>query len=207
MNNRPSGSRLTKALSPLTRRTALSIITAIGWSGLPATEPVGAKKRCKQGKTRCQGRCIPKDQCCTDANCGAQRCCEGVCAECCTDDDCAFACIDGVCRSQPCATNAACPEPQLCWAFQCVAAGGSCPPDGDCPFNQVCRDGLCLGGGLCFLDGNCRASQVCVDGVCQGGNACTASAQCDFGQTCQEGICQGGGGTRGRRLPSKGSRP
>ena len=123
-----------------------------GWWGLrPA--PTTAKK-CKHGKKKCRGRCIPKAACCTAANCPAGQ-----------------PCVDGACRALPCATNAGCGAGQICWAFQCVEAGGPCPSDGPCPNSQFCRDGSCQGGGLCFLDVNCTSPQVCAGGVCQGGGS------------------------------------
>lgn len=159
------------------RRGVLRTLGALSLGTIvPTPSPINAKpKRCKPGKRRCQGRCIPRASCCFAADCAApQPCVDGACvrAGCTSDAQCSAGqhCLSGICRDRvPCGTNAGCASDEVCWAFVCTPAGGPCPGDGDCPYNQVCRDGQCLGGGLCFLDDNCRAFQVCTGGVCQGG--------------------------------------
>lgn len=151
MSDQPRTSRITSPHPPRTRRSLVTLLTSLLLGrALGAPNPVAAKK-CKRGRRRCAGRCIAKASCCTDAQCSSHQ-----------------VCVDGQCRSLPCATNAGCADTHLCWAFICVDAGGPCPTDGDCPYGQICREGACSGGGLCFLDENCVLPQRCVDGVCAG---------------------------------------
>ncbi|HEU5434002.1 MAG TPA: hypothetical protein VFU81_20195 [Thermomicrobiales bacterium] len=74
-----------------------------------------AKKRCKHGKKKCQGQCIPKSGCCTDAECptgSGKTCKDHVCT-----------CPDGQFDS-----GGVCATPSDCSDFggMCSAVGGCC---------------------------------------------------------------------------------
>lgn len=62
-----------------TRRAALFGLSALG-AIVPGT--VGAK-RCRRGKRKCNGRCILREACCTDAECSppTSACIRGACVE------------------------------------------------------------------------------------------------------------------------------
>jgi hypothetical protein len=126
-------------------------------------------KKCKGGKKKCGKQCIPKDDCCTAADCGEnEKCSDGACEPClpqgtaCTDD---AQCCTGICdtytnRCQQvrvsCTSDDQCPEGRCCDQFggQCLyetATQGACvphafpddPPDASCGYllcGNACSD-------------------------------------------------------------------
>lgn len=78
---------------------------------------------CPGGQKPCQGRCIPSNQCCVDADCAAlaPRCCQGTCiraAECCTTSDCGGG---KICQGGGCA----CPTTNIeCGGACCIRPPG-----------------------------------------------------------------------------------
>ncbi|HEU0113143.1 MAG TPA: hypothetical protein VFQ80_00615, partial [Thermomicrobiales bacterium] len=119
------------------RRTALRLVTGSVLMALLA--PLGRdlamakkKKKCKHGKKRCLGQCIPKADCCIDADCPAgsgQTCQAGRCA-----------CPAGQGKSGGvCGT----PPPPTCFLTDVPCPGGN----GDCCNGHCVADGA--GGSVC----------------------------------------------------------
>lgn len=113
----------------------------------------------------------------------------GSCA-CVSTSDCVgdFVCIDRVCQTPPCGSNADCPEGQVCGATG-DCAPQRCSTDSECQAGFACTSGICercsvcercnsnndcgangvcVQGGLCLTycgeNGSCPGSTVCVDG-------------------------------------------
>lgn len=129
------------------RRTALRFAAGSALAALIA--PVGRdqaaakkKKKCKHGKKRCQGSCIPKANCCADADCPAgsgQTCQAGACN-----------CLPGEGNSGGvCGT----PPPTTCSLTGVPCPGG----DGDCCNDHCVADGA--GGNVCAC---ASVGEVCL---------------------------------------------
>lgn len=106
------------------------------------------KKKCKGGKKKCGKQCIPKDNCCTNADCGEnEKCASGACVSClaqgtaCSDDAqcCTDICDTYTNRCQQvrvsCELGEPCPGGRCCDEFgsQCLyetATQGECVPNG-----------------------------------------------------------------------------
>jgi hypothetical protein len=147
------------------------------------------KKKCKGGKKKCGKKCIPKSQCCNDANCGEdQQCCNGECIDaffCCTVSDCLsdfYTCDAGLCTCPtaseiPCGSDFCCdPATQVCKANENLS---ECQ-DGSCPDTDYCDDPniyFCGGPGDCSCVTSVDNETVCSDlfGECF---ACTTDAEC-----------------------------
>ena len=110
------------------------------------------KKKCKGGKKKCGKTCIPADQCCTSADCGARgNCVNGSCV-CPTGQK---ACNGGCIPQASCCQNTDCGLDQTC-------SNGTCT----CPDNQTKCGAVCLEPGLCCADRDCPAEQRCDDDLC-----------------------------------------
>jgi hypothetical protein len=147
------------------------------------------KKRCRGGKKRCRQGCIPKEDCCTDGDCGLdERCTAGVCEPClgqgtvCNDDD---ECCTGICDTYTnkcqqvrveCTGDNQCPGGQCCDVFsepQCLyvtATQGACVPDGE-P-NASCGYVVC--GDKCsdITDGTYEFCGFEGSAACRNGRCC-----------------------------------
>jgi hypothetical protein len=127
-----------------TRRTVLTGLTAALTRLVPdaaSAEPRpacrGSGCRCPKGKRRCGTRCISRQSCCRDGECGA---CER--------------CRKGRCRSR-------CHSSQVCQGGNCKCASGSKPCDGGCIPQAACCGG-CGPAQVCVA-GTCVAA-VCGNG-------------------------------------------
>jgi hypothetical protein len=160
----PSRRRLTQFLAGLALTGPLAlqerVETAAKHKKRKRKHPTGppASPPCGDGKRRCQGVCIPSNQCCADADCAdlAPRCCRGTClrpTECCADADCR-----GVqtCQGSTCG----CPAPTTDCEGSCVR----CPTGGACAGTRcVCPDGQTACSGTCY-----DTSLLCgPPGVCE----------------------------------------
>lgn len=124
------------------RRTTIGALLGAGLAALtigrgPLGHDAEAKKRrnkrCRGGKKTCRNRCIPKEDCCTDANCGEnERCAGGTCETClgqgtdCTDD---AQCCTGICDT---------------YTDKCQQVRVNCESNGDCPNGRCCDNNQCL---------------------------------------------------------------
>jgi hypothetical protein len=154
------------------------------------------KKKCKGNTRKCNGKCIPQNDCCVDADCEDQKFCVG--GQCVTkevgcqiDADCRGAgeiCQDGECVvQQECQVAGDCAANELCITGQCRCSfpnkpcGAAC-----CPEDQVCLNGQCVVG-----QGTCPATEdICATGI---GGACNGNDDCFCGQrTDGGGRCIGG---------------
>jgi hypothetical protein len=113
--------------------------------------------------------------CAYESLCGeTRRCCDGVCSECCGDEDCEGGC--SFCDSGLCVT--ACNECQECEGDMCVDLD-----DG------VCCDGTWHPGGQCCNTGDCleAVATFCSSVTCEN-HLCTVVPECpDDQQCCGEG--------------------
>lgn len=175
-----------------------------GQDGQPGTAAIGAPcdaaTPCDPGERCCSGVCR---QCCGTFHCPTgQRCCNFTCRECCANNQCPAGqrCCGG--RCQQCCTNAQCPTGQTCQAGSCA---GACPTgqrdcNGTC--QQCCNDADCgnnerCAGGTCEPNPTCPEGERDCDGTCR---QCCQDAHCADGETCQNGTCQGPGGGGGVRV-------
>ena len=142
------------------------------------------KKPCKGGKKTCGKHCIPRENCCQDADCGEnEKCTGGACEPClpqgadCTDD---AQCCTGICDSYTnrcqqvrvaCTSDDQCPGGQCCSQFggQCLyetATQLECEPEVSCGY-LVCGDACSdLDNGtyeFCGFEGSaaCRKGRCC----------------------------------------------
>jgi hypothetical protein len=151
----------TRTWGSRSRRTALRLVAGSALALLSAPighgQAVTKKKKCKHGKKRCQGRCIPKSNCCADADCPAgtgQTCQAGACN-----------CPPGESKSGGvCGT----PPPITCWLTDVP-----CNADGDC-CNQHCVAGgtgkVCAcatPGEVCLTIADCCLGHDCIGFVCK----------------------------------------
>jgi hypothetical protein len=148
----------------------------------------GGKCRC-QGKTKpCKGKCIPKGDCCTPADCDGRACADGICQPCLPGFKlCFLSCIpeDQCCNCNP---------PKTCQAGACVCPSGTTPcGSGGCRANGAdgcCADGDCGGGETC-QNGTCRcpSGQASIGGVCRATCQFSPVSQCgSSGCVCSETV-------------------
>jgi hypothetical protein len=129
--------------------------------GLTATDDVDAKKKkrkkkkCKGGKKKCGKKCIPKSNCCTDADCGGGATCQdGTCLCLAGERECEGTCIpeDVCCPGEACGENCSCRR-------------------------TVEGTGFCVQGGIliacvqCNSSAECEAGDQCVQQNCGGATA------------------------------------
>jgi len=145
---------------------------------------------CAKSADQPYGRCMgifDKDQCWSDAQCGAGQACVGQffcpCWQLCGAPD-----IPGTCQDLPsacCTDDSGCPAGQVCEA---VTQGlpGTCKPD---PLGPECiGDAAC-----CWTDDDCGGSSIC-----KGASACGCLALCPTCGDCQPdqmGLCGSAEGT------------
>jgi hypothetical protein len=135
---------------------------------------------CQAGARLCGEECIPSGDCCTDDDCGAQRCCNGTCAGCCDNAHCGAGetCVDGTC---------ACPgEEEICGdvCIDLATDGANC---GAC--GNECTSGTCVHGACaCTSDADCPANCSLCRSRLQGGNACLDSFD-GFGRCADDDDC------------------
>jgi hypothetical protein len=170
------------------RRTALGVLGA-GLAGLLATstQESAAKpkkgKDCPRGKKKCQRKCIPKNDCCKNAECGVnEKCANGACvtckpqgtaciddAECCTDicdkytnkcQQVRVSCAAG----EPCPNGRCCPQYHHCLYEK--ATQRACEPTVSC--------GYVLCGDKCgdFDDGTYEYCGYEGSAACRNGRCC-----------------------------------
>jgi hypothetical protein len=147
------------------------------------------KKKCKGGTRKCNGKCIPVDNCCIDGDCAAtEKCVGGECVvkrvECQNDDDCD---AGEVCQNRVCVDDgnqAECQDAGDCAANEsCI--GGECrcifpeKPCGDvcCASDEACVNGQCVvGQGTCAAgDDICAGDNI----TCNGNDNCTCATRLD----------------------------
>lgn len=189
--------------------------------GLLGAEDVAAgkkrrkkNKKCKGGQKKCGKRCIPKANCCTDANCGeCEHCQSGTCIPGCQSGqicqngactcptgqrDCQGTCIpDGdCCANVDCASGAACVDGAcLCLnGFRpcqelCIPDEDCCNDD-DCPDVAACQEGVCV----CPVDGQVACAESCVNLSTNGGNCGACGVACASDHSCVHGACTCVGG-------------
>jgi hypothetical protein len=125
-----------------TRRSALGLFAVLGLSGSLGAASAAAAKTCKKGKKPCRKKCIPKQDCCRNADCDkkvkGQVCTQGAC-------DCPAG-------TKRCGKE--CVDDQVC------CSGG----EKGCPYFDVCDDGSCVN---CYLD-QCFSNEECCTGLCDG---------------------------------------
>ena len=113
----------------------------------------GGKCGCQGGKKPCKGKCIPKGDCCSSADCDGRDCKDGICQPCLPGFKlCLFSCIpeDQCCNCNP---------PKSCQDGDCVCPSGTT----ECA-NGVCAANNTLG---CCNDGDCETNFFCDNGECQ----------------------------------------
>jgi hypothetical protein len=150
------------------------------------------KKKCKGGKKKCGKKCIPKSQCCTNANCGAQGACvAGACVclsgfkpclgSCIPDDDCCGSCGSTSCMSGSCNCVGRADYTDCGGGRQC--SGGVCATPPTCGrYNQECSsDGDCCSA-FCPAD-------VAVCGESNHDHPCYSTVDCFDGRTCVGFVC------------------
>jgi hypothetical protein len=156
----------------LPRRATLSGLLGIGLAALftgPAREAAGAKKKCKNGKKRCGGRCVNLKT--SRSNCGQ-------CGNTCPDN---AVCTDGVDFATDPANCGRCGN--VCARGECFNGARSCRRDHpeDCPGGCDCvprGDGGAACGFISvdttcyetFTDADCPLGSICITGV----GLCTA---------------------------------
>lgn len=151
-------------------------VAGVAGTGLLTAEARKRKRKqktCKRGKKRCGKRCIPRGDCCKDAECGNGGTCDGgaclclgetsLCGGTCVDlatdgancGTCGNACDTGGCVHGACT----CIDASDCNGCVCAlgiegetaCAGGltadACATDEECPFRSFCRD--TAGGSFC----------------------------------------------------------
>jgi hypothetical protein len=133
------------------------------------------KKKCKGGKKKCGKRCIPKTDCCVDADCPAgsgQICQDGNCACPSGEETCDGLCVDLETDGANCGSCGF-----ACETGECVHGVCTCLVQNDCPGGCPCADRL-QGGRICFLGGNngqsCDNDDDCPDrSACFSINLCS----------------------------------
>jgi hypothetical protein len=164
---------LVRSISFASRRSALGGLLGSGLTLFLAqvgVEQVAAKK-CKPGRKRCNGRCIPEKDCCRDLDCakgatcrnGDCKCpgkhgkvCRNKCVNLAKDGDncgeCGNACITGQCVNGACkcAEAAHCPGDCLC----------ATRVDGEFPNNGACQSGV-RENDTCNEDRDCPFRSFC----------------------------------------------
>jgi hypothetical protein len=107
------------------------------------------KKGCPKGKKRCGTKCIPKEDCCTAADCN------GCWLE---------SCINGGCQCEPHEIR----QGLVCGVFPtCTPAGLPCFDNGECCSYRCGDDGL--GGKVCHPGTlYCLGDRDCLSGDCRG---------------------------------------
>jgi hypothetical protein len=153
------------------RRLTLLLLAGLGAGGVISNSPGVSAKPCKRGKKKCGKRCIPKQDCCKDAECDGELVCrrgdcrcpggKRLCGETCLDlrndgancGACGNVCDSGTCINGACncIAEADCPEECTCFALQdvaavCGVAAGDKPCDDntDCPLGSACLvTGVC----------------------------------------------------------------
>jgi hypothetical protein len=177
--------QLTRALTDSTSRRTVTGIGLAGLlgslTGLTNTEARRKKnrrkKKCKGGKKKCGKKCIPKSNCCRDADCSAGGSCEGGDCTCPTGlKACQGACIpDGDCCS-----DADCLGGAICQGGVCACRAG------DVLCGEVCADLLSNAAHCGSCDTPCPSGSTCVHGTCTCdpfANACPneVDGQCSCG--------------------------
>jgi hypothetical protein len=170
------------------------------------------------GQKRCDGVCIPRDQCCTQADCSAgSLCCNGVCSAtllatgencfqdsdlCCSNychidkdanDQFVFTCAAS-CRSRACADDSECCRGEPCLrlstgAPRCGGCGHSLDP---CTSDAECCFSACTANANPIFIG--KQCQSYPGGPCQSNidcRSCYVDDQCNIGlqDICHAGVC------------------
>lgn len=179
---------VTRSLSKiLSRRAAWGGVFASGLSTVLAhwrTDGADAKKKkkkkCKGNKQKCGKKCILKTECC--GGCGEQRCCDGICADCCDNADCptGATCEAGFCVCGIGGTNCG----DTC--ADLITDGANC---GSC--GNACATGSCVNGTCtCLTVDDCPEGCGCVERA-EGGSACATTPEtqesCDDDEDCPLG--------------------
>jgi hypothetical protein len=160
------GNRFDSLTRSISSRRTLGGAIAGTLAGLLGLRDVAAAP-CPKGKKRCGTRCIPRRNCCTNANCRPGA-------------------TGRICRNGRCGCSAA--RPKNCGG-RCVAAGGCCSA-AECPTGATCS-----AGGVCVCppgQQSCGARCAGAEGTSCSGFATCCSRSCDFlvgGGTC--GSCSG----------------
>jgi hypothetical protein len=223
---------LTRARS---RRGLGRLVAVLALGGMPgalgSTEADARKKRkknnkktkkrlvCPSAQKRCNGRCIPRDQCCANADCrsDALRCCQGECvpaAHCCGSRECigGTSCVDGscVCPSGQRLCPGGCLSVECCEDRHCTAVAGHicsgqrcvCPQDKLDVCNGACLP-PCLSSITYARRPNCecclkngvghggQVGQCCSDRGAIGGTCAGRQPgdPCDFPEQCASNNC------------------
>lgn len=93
----------------------------------------------------------------------------------------------------PCTSDADCPYGEVCIEGLCGSPENGCTSDFDCP-SGICINGVCED--ECASDADCPPGEECVNGACVGGSPCTSDFDCPGG-VCVEGVCEAGEGCSG----------
>jgi hypothetical protein len=136
-----------------------------------------------------------------------QRCCDGICSECCGALDCqdGKTCTDDVCFAGFCTNppNAECDASEVCGDTGCVpreeCSDGATCDDGNPCTTDTCLDGFCdnatcpsggvccenVGCGACCIDAQCAQEDAdpCTVNTCEDGQ-CKAEPRCEPGELC-----------------------
>lgn len=129
---------------------------------------------CPPNKKRCRGRCIPRRNCCTNANCrpaATGRVCR------------AGRCVCPASRPKRC--NGVCIPSAQCCGAECTPTPGCSPLGGGCTQSGQCCGRLeCSAANTCCVppgDRTCQVSGDCCGGgagACCGGFCCSAGTNC-----------------------------
>jgi hypothetical protein len=184
-----------------TRRRALAVVVSVLLpSARPVAEAKKGKKKCKGGKSRCDGVCVNTQ---TDAaNCGK---CGKVCknGQVCRGGQCICRAGETPCGKFCCKAGLSCVNDN-----QCVDL---CPPTLVCPDGQVCAEGECtcqdapctdatppqadgVLPGACFCVDDPTGKRFCVPPLsCNNPQppACGVDGSCPSGLICQDNGCGG----------------
>jgi hypothetical protein len=180
MNEQSFDALARRAVTATSRRSVAQTLAGLtlggAWGSLLGIADAGAKKKRKKKKKKCNGnkktcgkKCISKNDCCKDSDCGPSGTCVGKSCACLSGFmDCQGVCIpaDECCGG--------CPADRVC-------QGGSC----GCPSGQYDCQGTCIPTTQCCTDASCGTGDICVQGLCvtgqgtcQGGDdVCSDSSQ------------------------------
>jgi hypothetical protein len=191
----------------ISRRTVARASAGLSLAGILATQlglPMAEgkkqhkkkKKKCKGGTKKCGKKCIPADDCCTNADCATGGACAGglcICPD--GQKDCFGQCVDDEtccleCGEDCCLTESA--ESEVCNpnSGDPVCQSGGCPETDYCnvPEAFFCATAPNICACATTVDDPPVNACVSVEGLeADTCDPCSVSSQCDNGEVCIPG--------------------